>query len=79
MSLGMVDVSVPAETVALVLIEHGDDGELLARYAESRERVPAPKRQVALALLQLAAVLIEQADDLDSETPTPTENGHDHD
>lgn len=59
-----LDMSVPDGTVAVVVLHHGDAGELVARYAEARERVPAPREQVAEVLFELALELQKQANEL---------------
>lgn len=67
-----VVMDLPEGTVAVVLFAHGEHGDLLARYAEGRELVPAPRRQVIDALLRLALELKYQADELERSVP------HDH-
>lgn len=62
-----IAMDVPDGTVAVVLLEWAPDGGLLARYAEGQDRVPATREHAARALTALAAALLEQSIDLDTE------------
>lgn len=66
-TVGQLELEVPESAVGVVLISHADDGELLARYAEGRSRVPAPRRQIAEVLTELALTLLADAEQLDEE------------
>ncbi|MBD3941973.1 hypothetical protein IF188_09725 [Microbacterium sp. NEAU-LLC] len=60
-----LEFEVPEGTVAVVYIQHGEHGDVLAHYAERRDGVPVPREQLARALSQLAIVLLTRAEELD--------------
>jgi hypothetical protein len=68
-----LELEVPEGTAAVVLLARNDDGDLVARYAESRGQVPAPRAHVITALLELAFELDTQRKALEAaengETP----------
>ena len=65
MSAVALELELPESAVGVVLISHADDGGLLARYAEGRGHVPAPRREIAEVLVQLAMNLLADADRLE--------------
>lgn len=63
----MPDSSKPSRTaVAGVMLNRGERGVLQATFYEFPDRIPAPRRQIAEALLGLVQVLLDDADELDA-------------
>lgn len=58
---------VPAASAAIMLNRVGTG--LQATLFEFPDRIPAPRRETAHALRELASMLLEQADKLDNDAP----------